>query len=104
MAVGVYRPAGFVEHLHAGLLRDRSDLVRQTILEPTKREQTIGVTLVPELTHPDGRRAPLCLCPGQVRPFTVRDSGAPIRIPWKRWRDSVPDHRHWKTLEAADRT
>jgi hypothetical protein len=26
---------------------------------PTKRELTIRVTLVPELTHPDGPRAPL---------------------------------------------
>jgi hypothetical protein len=27
--------------------------------DPTKRELTIRVTLVPELTHPDGPRAPL---------------------------------------------
>jgi hypothetical protein len=31
--------------------------------DPTKRELTIRVTLVPELTHPDGDRASLCLCP-----------------------------------------
>jgi hypothetical protein len=31
--------------------------------EPTKRELTIRVTLVPELTHPDGGRAPLLFVP-----------------------------------------
>ena len=31
--------------------------------EPTKRELTIRVTLIPELTSPDGGHAPLCLCP-----------------------------------------
>ena len=30
---------------------------------PTKRELTIRVTLVPELTHPDGPRAPLFFVP-----------------------------------------
>jgi hypothetical protein len=30
---------------------------------PTKRELTIRVTLVPELTHPDGPRAPLLFVP-----------------------------------------
>ncbi len=31
--------------------------------DPTKRELTIRVTLVPELTHPDGPRAPLLFVP-----------------------------------------
>jgi hypothetical protein len=31
--------------------------------DPMKRELTIRVTLVPELTHPDGPRAPLLLVP-----------------------------------------
>jgi hypothetical protein len=31
--------------------------------DPRKRELTIRVTLVPELTHPDGPRAPLLLVP-----------------------------------------
>ncbi len=31
--------------------------------DPTNRELTIRVTLVPELTDPDGPRAPLCSCP-----------------------------------------
>ncbi len=30
--------------------------------DPTNRELTIRVTLVPELTDPDGPRAPLCSC------------------------------------------
>jgi hypothetical protein len=30
--------------------------------DPTKRELTIRVTLVPELTDPGGGRAPLCSC------------------------------------------
>ena len=33
--------------------------------DPTKRELTIRVTLVPELTHPDGPRAPLLFVPRQ---------------------------------------
>jgi hypothetical protein len=33
--------------------------------DPTKRELSIRVTLVPELTHPDGRALPLCSCPRQ---------------------------------------
>ena len=33
--------------------------------EPNKRELTIRVTLVPELTSPGGGRAPLCPCPRQ---------------------------------------
>ena len=31
--------------------------------DPTKRELTIRVTLVPELTHPDGPRAPHLFVP-----------------------------------------
>jgi hypothetical protein len=31
--------------------------------EPTKRELTIRVTMVPELTHPDGTRAPILFVP-----------------------------------------
>jgi hypothetical protein len=31
--------------------------------DPTERELTIRVTLVAELTHPDGRRAPLLFVP-----------------------------------------
>jgi hypothetical protein len=34
--------------------------------EPTKRELNIRVTLVPELTHPDGPRAPLLFVPPAV--------------------------------------
>ena len=30
--------------------------------------------MVPELTHPDGRRAPLLVCPGTFVGFCVRDS------------------------------
>ena len=36
--------------------------------DPTKRELTIRVTLVPELTHPDGPRASLLVgAPGRIR-------------------------------------
>jgi site-specific DNA recombinase len=38
--------------------------------EPTKRELTIRVTLVPELTHPDGSRAPHLFVPPAVCDFT----------------------------------
>ena len=47
--------------------------------DPTKRELTIRVTLVPELTHPDGNRAPLLSVPpagtnqkGTARPALSR--------------------------------
>jgi hypothetical protein len=47
--------------------RDFRDLLAalnfEASYDPTKRELTIRVTLVPELTHPDGPRAPLLFVP-----------------------------------------
>jgi hypothetical protein len=50
---------------------------------PTKRELTIRVTLVPELTHPDGPRAPLLFVPPAVCPRgepNERGDSAPVML------------------------
>ena len=45
--------------------------------DPTKRELTIRVTLVPELTHPDGPRTPLLFVPpGRFVPFACAERWA----------------------------
>jgi hypothetical protein len=57
--------AGVKSFVQSGLMSDQEfrDLLAALNFEatyhPTKRELTIRVTLVPELTHPDGPRAPL---------------------------------------------
>ncbi|MEA2509904.1 MAG: hypothetical protein QOG21_1986 [Actinomycetota bacterium] len=40
--------------------------------DPREHELTIGVTLIPELTDPDGSRAPFVRAPGRIRTCDTR--------------------------------